>query len=181
MFLLVNPAGATELHVDRSRKNLVKFISQAPLDNFEGITSDIDGYVFWQGNDTLKTSEFYFEVDLNTIDTGIGLRNRHMRENYLETDKFRFARFRGAIASFSKHSEQKMVLHVKGTMTIHGVKQEMQIKGEVEIERGSYHLHTRFLIHLPDFDIRIPKLMFMKINETVNVELDFFLIDIRKK
>ena len=26
-------------------------------------------------------------MDLRTLDTGIGLRNRHLRENYLEVDK----------------------------------------------------------------------------------------------
>ncbi|MBK9304990.1 MAG: YceI family protein [bacterium] len=36
------------------------------------------------------------DVDLAALDTGIGLRNRHMRENHLETDRFPQAVFRGA-------------------------------------------------------------------------------------
>ena len=76
------------INVDKSAENMVKFISDAPIEDFEGVTSSIDGYLFWEGDDLLNQSELYFEVDLNTVDTGIGLRNRHMRENYLHTDKF---------------------------------------------------------------------------------------------
>jgi polyisoprenoid-binding protein YceI len=79
---------SAEYHVDRKGQNLVKFISDAPLDNFEGTTDNVDGYIVWDGDNPVNNSEFHFEAELSTLDTGIGLRNRHMRENYLETDKY---------------------------------------------------------------------------------------------
>lgn len=89
----------TELQVDHTKKNLVRFISDAPIENFEGITNNIDGYIYFEQEDFTNNSELYFEVDLRTIDTGIGLRNRHMRDNYLETDQYPFTFFSGKIGN----------------------------------------------------------------------------------
>lgn len=172
---------ATELQVDKSKKNLVKFISDAPLEDFEGITSNIDGYVFWNGTDTLSTSEFYFEVDLNTIDTGIGLRNRHMRDNYLETDKHQFAKFKGRLSKIKRTSDNKFEVLTKGKMEIHGVERELETTANISMKNGTYRLQCEFEIKLTDFKIKVPKLMFMKIDETIKLSLDFHLKEITEK
>ncbi len=70
---------AAEYQVDKSQKNLVKFISDAPMEDFEGVTDKIDGYLFFEGDNLLQGSEMYFEVDLNSLDTGIGLRLQKAR------------------------------------------------------------------------------------------------------
>lgn len=85
-----------EHQVDKSKKNVVKFISDAPVEDFEGITSSIDGYMLGEeGN--FEGTELYFEVDLNTVDTDNGLRNRHMRDNYLHTDKYPLTTYKANI------------------------------------------------------------------------------------
>ena len=89
IFTFSNLAIADELQVDKSKTNVVKFTAKAPsflslapvVGSFDGVTAKIDGYVFWTGSDMKSDSELYLEVDLNSLDTGIGLRNRHMREN----------------------------------------------------------------------------------------------------
>ena len=74
-----------------SEKGNVIFISKAPLSEFEGESSNLNGLV------DLDKNLLDFYLDLNTLDTGIGLRDRHMRENYLETEEFPFAEFTGKI------------------------------------------------------------------------------------
>lgn len=59
----------------------VEFLSKAPLNEFTGKSSNLNGLV------DLDKNLLDFYVDLNTLNTGIGLRDRHMRENYLETKK----------------------------------------------------------------------------------------------
>ena len=41
---------AKEYHVKKSDKNIVKFISNAPIEDFEGVTDNIDGYLFYEKN-----------------------------------------------------------------------------------------------------------------------------------
>ena len=98
---------SAEYQVDHSRENVVKFISHAPMDDFEGVTDKIDGYIYWEGDNLLNKSDMYFEVDLNSIDTGIGLRNRHMRDNYLETDQYPYTHFKGTLTKAEKVSENE--------------------------------------------------------------------------
>ena len=72
--------------MDLKAKNLVAFISDAPIEDIEGVTSAIDGYVIWSGDSltldaNYESSEVYFEVELAGLKTGIGLRDSHLRDN----------------------------------------------------------------------------------------------------
>ena len=174
IILLFPGIRAIEYQVSKSGKNLVKFISDAPVENFEGVTQQIDGYIYWEGDSLTRNSELYFEVDLNTLDTGIGLRNRHMRENYLETDKFPLAYYKGKIASAARKDEKTYRVNTHGTMTIHGVEKPLSIEGTLIDEgNGTFRIQTAFEVKLSDFQIKIPKLMFFKIDERMQVKLDF--------
>ena len=42
-FFVFTIASAEEYHVDETAKNVIKFISDAPIENFEGVTNKIDG------------------------------------------------------------------------------------------------------------------------------------------
>ena len=170
----VLPSGAAEYHVDKEADNLVKFISKAPLEEFEGVTDRIDGYVLWFGPDSLEKSEVYLEVELGDLDTGIGLRNRHMRDNYLETDKYPYAQYSGKCIDIQR--EQPAGVHIvtcEGTMKIHGVENPLQIQGRVEEVDNGIRVATEFSVELPDYDIAVPKVMFLKINETIRLDIRF--------
>jgi polyisoprenoid-binding protein YceI len=172
LFLILS---AAEYHVDTSGDNLVKFISDAPIEDFEGITSNIDGYLYWEGDSLTHNSELYFEVDLNTLDTGIGLRNRHMRDNYLETEKYPRTWFRAEIVAVDSVSENEMRLRAKGTMFIHGVEREKEIEGTLNRQDGRLQIQAQFEVKLSDYNIKIPSIMFYKIDEVMALEVSFFM------
>jgi polyisoprenoid-binding protein YceI len=171
---------SAEYQVDHSRDNVVKFISHAPMDDFEGVTNKIDGYIFWEGDDLLNKSDMYFEVDLNSIDTGIGLRNRHMRDNYLETDQYPYTHFKGTLTNAEKVSENEYEITAEGTMYIHGVEKEISVEGTMIALENGYHIKTQFVTALSDYKIKIPQLMFFKINENMQLELDFYVKKVEK-
>lgn len=174
--LIFSLALAFEYQVDKQKSNLVKFISNAPLENFEGVTDRIDGYITWDDGEPTKNSELYFEVDLNSIDTGIGLRNRHMRENYLETDRFPFAHFSGKVTSAEKLPQGGYRVTAAGTIQIHGVERPLQVSGTLSPAGDHvYRIETEFTVKLPDFNIKVPKLMFMKIDENIRLQVRFFV------
>ena len=174
--LLVMQAAAqrTEYHVDRAAKNLVKFVSDAPVEDFEGTTNKIDGFIAYDGNGLTTNSELYFEVDLRTLDTGIGLRNRHMREDYLHTNKYPYAKFTGNIVDATP-SGGKTKVKVKGSMDIHGVKRSMDISGTISGSGDRLRITTTFDVSLPNHNIEVPQFMFMKIDENMELILDFTL------
>lgn len=169
---------ASEYQVDRNKENLIKFISDAPIEEFEGITNNIDGYINLPSFEQLNESQIYFEVDLETLDTGIGLRNRHMRENYLETDIFRYAFFDGVFNSAKLISDNEYNVTVFGRINIHGIEKEISISGILIKNGKQLSIETSFEISLTDFQIDVPELMFMKINEIIKVECKIFTKEI---
>lgn len=166
---------ATEHNVDKAQKNLVKFTSDAKIETFDGTTDKIDGYMVWDGDDILNKNQLYFEVDLRTLDTGIGLRNRHMKEDYLETDKYPMTSFKGKITKADKASDGKINVIADGNMSIHGVTRPVSIKGIMTPSQGGgYRVQSNFEVKLTDYNIAIPQLMFLKISEIMKLNLDFF-------
>ena len=168
-----NSIFAIEYQVDRNKNNTVKFISDAPIEEFEGVTSSIDGYIKINSLKDLSENFIYFEVDLNTLDTGIGLRNRHMRDNYLETDKHQFTYFEGQFESIKNVSKNNFRVVVTGKMFIHGVTNNITIEGKFLKTNDGFRITSMFTVKLTDYEIEVPEMMFMKINETMKLELDF--------
>lgn len=176
LFLLLSfSLFAQEYHVDKTKENTVKFISDAPIEDIEGVTNNIDGYIYLPDPFTADSSEVYFEVDLRTLDTGIGLRNRHMRDNYLETDKYPYASFKGIITQRAEKDENSFELKVHGEMQIHGVSKEMELTGIMQKYGDDLKIISRFEVKLSDHNINIPRFMFLKIDETMKIELEFFV------
>jgi polyisoprenoid-binding protein YceI len=169
-----------EYQVDPGQTNRVRFVSDAPLEDFEGVTDRIDGFLFLsgdglEGETDLDSSEFYFEVDLASLDTGIGLRNRHMRDNYLETDDFPFTSFSGRVVRLDEDGPGRYRALTNGTFTVHGIERDREIPCTATSQDAGLRVQCAFQVALSDHDIPIPKLMFMKINEVIEVDLDFFL------
>jgi len=178
--LLVNAAISGEYHVNKDKENMVKFISDAPIENFEGVTDQIDGYLYWEDGEYTKNSELYLEVDLNSLDTGIGLRNRHMRENYLETDKYPRTYFKGKITDSRQVDDSSHVVTADGSIFIHGVEQPLKVEGKmIKIDSG-FRIQTNFIVKLTDFKVEVPSIMFYKIDENMDMHLDFYVKEVKE-
>lgn len=178
-------SSAVELQVDKAQKSLVKFTSNAPIETFSGTTDKIDGYVLWPGEDLKPAAvpaenKVYFEVQLDGLDTGIGLRNRHMREEYLETGKFPLARYAGTISGVDSSGNQVYTVTTSGKLSIHGVDKSVTIAGQVSPQGDRFRVQSGFSVKLSDYAIKVPSLMFMKLNEVIRIDLDFNVRAVRK-
>jgi polyisoprenoid-binding protein YceI len=168
-----------EYHVDKDKNNMVKFVSDAPIEDFEGITDQIDGYVYWKDLDFTNNSELYFEVDLNALDTGIGLRNRHMRENYLETDQYPITHFKGKMMSSDAVNDTTVSVEARGDIFIHGVEKPLTVMANLIKKPDGYRIKANFIVKLSDFQIEVPSIMFYKIDENMDLQLDFYVKEIK--
>jgi hypothetical protein len=177
------PVGAQELHVDRTGERLVRFVSQAPLEDFDGVTEAIDGFLLLPGGlqpgPVPSGSRVYLEVDLATIDTGISLRNRHMRDNYLHTDRFPYATYSAEVSRIEEPSPGTYVVSARGILSIHGVDRERTLECRTEDAAPPHRVRCAFTILLSDHDVEIPRLMFMKVADQVELSLEFILAEPR--
>jgi len=175
LFVSLSFLFSQEYHVSKADKNEVKFISDAPLEDFEGVTDKIDGYLYFENGDFTVNSQLYFEIDLKSLDTGIGLRNRHMRDNYLHTDKYPSTHFKGKIVKAEKTADNQFNVTSEGVIFIHGIERPLTVNGKLTTMDDRIQIQCQFEVKLSDFNIPIPQLMFMKINEVMDLRLNFYL------
>ncbi len=166
--------------MDLEAERVVRFISRAAIEEFEGVTDRIDGYVLLDTDGLTEETgrgetELYFEVELASLDTGIGLRNRHMRDNYLEVETYPYAAFGGKIARAAPLADGAYRVTAQGVLGVHGVERERAITCDVSPAGAGYRVQCAFTVLLSDHDIEIPKVMFLKLNNEIRVEVDFYL------
>src|SRR5262249_21766819 len=117
-----------------------------------------------------------FAVDLRTLDTGIDLRNQHLRQTYLEVDK-------GAgydmvtISRIDLKGIDPAEPHGKGTftgsLTLHGVTKPVTGTVDVRPAGDSLRIRGSFPVNLSDFSIPEPRYMGIGVKNTVHVEVIF--------
>lgn len=178
--LLPQAAPAVKLFKISPAKNAVKFTSDAPLELIQGHGDNISGNITLADDfDFSKDFKAEFAVDLASIDTGIALRNEHMRDNFLETKKFPNAQFKvtkitGDASRFLKMSPTDVV--AEGTVTIHGISQVRKIPVTVTLKRrkdtkSEIVFSGKFPVKLTDFRIKRPEIVFKKLADTVFVDI----------
>ena len=156
----VQVAAAAGFQVDREAQNSVTFISDAPIEDIEGVTSAIDGYVSWRADSLIEgpeydSSEFYFEVELAGLQTGIGLRDRHLRENYLETDTYPYASLAGKLEEV-EFTEDTWSVSISGLFAIHGVERPLSTTCKAVRMGDSFRVFCQFEVHLTEHNIEVP-------------------------
>lgn len=172
---------AGDWHVDKNADNSVVFHSTTTLLDFDGTTKDIDGYIYWEGYKYFgEKNEFYFEVQLAGFHTGIGKRDRDMRDDVLETDKYPVASFKGHFDKVEQKGNTYNV-QVSGEMSLHGQTKPMTINAAVVLEKGVMNIKCNFSIYLKDFNIDAPHLLaFIKVAQEIKLTLDFNLVEAKK-
>jgi polyisoprenoid-binding protein YceI len=175
MCFIINFGYTKTYKVDSTQNNSITFYAEATFGSFKGVTDKIEGYVKWDMEDTLPAGELNFKIDLESIDTGIGMRNKHMRNKYLETDQYPNATFTGIITSWEKRSDSLFEAKTKGTMNIHGTENEFTASARVYIISNRLKVVTDFKINITDYNIKQPSFLFTSMNKIVRLRLVFYL------
>lgn len=154
----------------------VVFTSKAPMESFDGKTDKISGSISVDTDDLSGVLTMHMVVDLVSLDTGIGMRNTHMRENHLETEEFPEAVFSGhsIIQTSAPHLApgQPVELMVRGLFALHGVEREMDIPATVTLAAdGSLTVESAFEVKLSDHEIKRPKFLVMKLADEQQVKV----------
>jgi polyisoprenoid-binding protein YceI len=116
------------------------------------------------------------QVDLQTLDTGIGLRNTHLREKYLEVGKG--AGFDRAVLSEIVVSGADLAAGsgkgtFKGVLALHGTRKP--VGGDVRLTPAAGHVKVdaTFPVQLPDFGIAEPRYLGVGVRDQVQVRAKF--------
>lgn len=108
----------------------------------------------------------------------VALMQEHFNENYMDSNKFPKATFKGKIEGFNlaEISDSKEYT-LKGTLTVRGVKKDIETIATFTKQGDKLKLKASFGVKPEDFEIKIPKIVSKKIAGTINVTLDYELIE----
>jgi hypothetical protein len=111
----------------------------------------------------------------------------HFNENYLESYKYPKSTFEGNIEissdsisdgntkvfDYNLVDENFTDIIIKGQLTIKGVTKDFITVGKIKKIKNVLNLISSFSIKLSDFNVKIPKVVFMKIDEIVKINLNY--------
>lgn len=114
-----------------------------------------------------------FELDLNEFDTGIDLRNRHMKEKYLETQKFPTAMVAVTEVLLPvgfAPGQDALEVPFKGTLTLKGVSKPIQ--GKLDIRGAKMQTNAEFSFSLNDYPIGVPSHLGVSVADVVHIKAE---------
>ena len=152
-----------------TRNGYIKFYSEAPIENIEAVNNEVNSAL------DIKTGDFVFKVNMKKFEFEKSLMQEHFNENYVESDKFPYSIFTGKIKNinsidFSKNGSN--LIEVQGDLTIHGKTKKISQKGTLEISNNVITGNAVFMISLDDYKIKIPKVLFYNIAETIEITVN---------
>ncbi|MDX1439557.1 MAG: YceI family protein, partial [Rubricoccaceae bacterium] len=152
-----------------TQRGTVEFTSSVPLHTFTGTSTHLTGEI------NLETNTVDFYVDLETLETGIGRRDRDMRET-LETDEYPFAEFTGRLTTaFSRQANGPQRARVEGTFTVHGVSRALTVSGTLENVGSQIRMIANWELRLDDYNIEPPRLLVVRVDEVQAIHVNALL------
>lgn len=147
----------------------ISFYSKAPLEEIEGknktVTAVLDS----------KSGALQFAVQMKGFEFEKQLMQQHFNENYVESNKYPNAEFKGAITNNSDINYSKdgtYTAKVKGKLTIHGVTKDVESTGTLKINGGKIDANSVFNVLISDYNIKIPAIVKDKVSNTIKITVD---------
>jgi len=151
-----------------SKNATVVFNASSPIEKIEGTTRSgtlIYDSASGQLESAILVKGFQFES---------ALMQEHFNENYMESDKFPKASFKGKIenpATLTLNKDGKYTATLNGKLTIHGVTQPLITKATFVVKGATIVSNAVFDIEVAKFGIKIPSLVAEKIAKTAKISI----------
>ncbi len=112
-------------------------------------------------------------IDLKSYSTGIALRDRHMKDKYLEVDKYQMATLNIEALQVQKvflAKETESNIPFKGLLTLHGVSKN--VEGELSVKKlnAKIQVSSKFTLKLSDYSVDVPSFAGIKVADSVEVK-----------
>jgi len=120
----------------------------------------------------IKTGNIQFAALMKGFEFEKALMEEHFNENYVESEKFPKAEFKGLIVNNGDVNYTKDGIYtakVKGRLTIHGETRDVEADGKIIIQGGKINAVSDFKVLLSDYNISIPGIVSDKVSKTATI------------
>jgi hypothetical protein len=154
-----------------TRTGKITFFSSTALENIEARNNEVAAVLTQSG-------DIIFQVPIKSFKFQKQEMEEHFNEEYLESDKYPKADFKGKIENVSAVNFSKDGIYnvkVAGKLTIHGVAKEVSIPGTITVKGTDITVNSKFNVATGDYNVRIPSVMGGKIAKTIEVTVNCIL------
>ncbi|OJJ19083.1 hypothetical protein BKI52_19910 [marine bacterium AO1-C] len=108
----------------------------------------------------------------------VALMEEHFNENYMDSDKYPKASFKGKVIGFDlqKLTNQTQTYTLQGTLTIRGKSKAVKTKAHIRKLGSKVVVISSFWVKPADFDIKIPSIVRKKIAKSIEIKTHYELI-----
>ncbi|MCW3075460.1 MAG: hypothetical protein JWO32_69 [Bacteroidetes bacterium] len=176
LYMLANTQLRGQIFKAKDGGTIISFYSKSPLEDIEAVNKG--AIVVMNTN----TNDIQVRVTIQNFKFKNGLMEEHFNENYMESQKYPNAIFKGKVnekTDFSKDGDHKVT--VTGKMEIHGVTKEETYAGTLSKKGNEITVKCKFKIKVADYGIQVPSLYVKNIAEVVDIDVNTTLEPFVKK
>lgn len=108
----------------------------------------------------------------------VALMEEHFNENYMDVKKHPKATFKGKLTGFqSSEISTEKAYPLTGTLTVRGVSKEINTVARLQKVKDKIYLQAVLTVTPQDFEINIPSIVRKKIAKSIQVTLDYELVE----
>lgn len=103
----------------------------------------------------------------------VALMEEHFNENYIESDQYPKAVFKGKIEGFDLQSlsVNPKDFIIKGKLELHGKSRDINTAARISRSLSGVSISCNFSVNASDFNIEIPNLVKSKLSNKINIQL----------
>lgn len=140
--------------------------SSTPIEDIKAVSTKTSAVIIG------KTGDFAFQIPIKSFEFGKKLMQEHFNENYMESDQYPNATFKGNIEpNINWRKDGEYNVNARGTLTVHGVGKTRNVPAKIMVKNGVTSIYASFDVACTDHDIKIPTLVFTKIAKVINVKI----------
>jgi len=166
--LSITALSTTQAQTYLTKNGKISFFSKTSMENIEAVNNQVVSVLS-------KTGSLQFSVQITGFLFKKALMQEHFNEDYMESDKYPKATFKGTITDISKVDFSKdgnYTVSVSGSLTLHNVTNKVTVPGTISISGGKVNATSTFNVLVADYKIDIPKVVQNNISKTIEIKVD---------
>jgi len=177
LIMMLMIAMAVDAQKYMTKSGYIGFYSHTPIEDIKADNNQAAGVL------DISTGDLVFQALIRSFKFSKALMEEHFNENYMESDKYPKASFKGKITNpgsvnFSKNGNYEVT--VEGDLTIRDVTKKISVKGNLEVVTGGINGTSKFNVVPEDYNIKIPGVVKDKIAKTLEVTVSMKYLPVGK-
>ncbi|HKC66748.1 MAG TPA: YceI family protein [Bacteroidia bacterium] len=159
-------ANVTQAQIYMSKTCVTHFFSKTAMKDIEASSNTAKPVL------DAATGNFQMRVQNTSFKFESSFMQEHFNENYMESEKYPYATFKGKInekIDYSKDGTYNVTC--TGTMEMHGTTQQITTSGTLTIKGKEITITSKFKVKPADYKIKVPSLYVKEIAEEIDVDI----------